>query len=648
VSGTHPFGGRGGRHYLHDIPVDEAWSRWLEALGSAGVRHPVGAERVALADALGRVTAEPAWARLSSPAFDCSAMDGVAVRAASTAGAGETTPLRLVIGEEAVPVDTGDVMPDGFDAVIMLEHLQRDGDEVEILAAVPPYRNVRPIGEDVAAGELLLPAGQRLRPADLAAAGAAGITELAVRRRPLVAVVPTGDELVAIGDEPGPGGILDTNSLMLAAQIQEAGALVERLPIVPDDPALLREVVADAAARFDLVLVNAGSSAGADDYTAAVVESLGEVAVHGVALRPGHPVVLGVAAGTPVIGVPGYPVSAALVAEVFALPLLARMEGVAPRERPTVRARLARKLPSVLGEDEHVRVRLGRVAGQLVASPLSRGAGVLTSLVRADGVLVVPADREGEHAGAEVDVSLLRGLAEVGRTIVAIGSHDLVLDLASTWLRRRDPLTSLASGNVGSLGGLVALRDGLSHVAGSHLLDPETGTYTWPYIRRVLGDAPVEVVRLVRREQGLVVPPGNPRGLRGLEDLAGGSVTFVNRQRGSGTRVLLDHELARLGIPPDAVAGYEREAYTHLAVAAAVAAGRADAGLAIRAAAEAFGLSFVPVASEPYDLVIARRDPVLDPLFQLLADESFRHDVESLGGYDATEMGRPVLPDAAT
>jgi putative molybdopterin biosynthesis protein len=458
--------------------------------------------------------------------------------------------------------------------------------------------------------------------------------------------VPTGDELVAIGDEPRPGAIIDTNSLMLVAQMEELGALAIRTPIVRDDPRQLRDAIAEAARTADLVLVNAGSSAGADDYTAAVVESLGAVAVHGAALRPGHPVVLGVAGGTPVVGVPGYPVSAALVAEVFVAPLLARMEAAPPRERPSVRAVLARKLPSVLGEDEHVRVRLGRVAGRLVASPLSRGAGVLTSLVRADGVLVVPAEREGEHAGAEVDVALLRSLAEVGRTIVSIGSHDLVLDLASTWLRRRDPLSSIASGNVGSLGGLVALRDGLCHVAGSHLLDPETGDYTWPYIRRVLGGEGVEVVRLVRREQGLIVPAGNPRGLRNLEDLAAGSVAFVNRQRGSGTRVLLDHELGRLGIAPEAVDGYGREAYTHLAVAAAVASGRAGAGLGILAAAEAFGLGFVPVASEPYDLVIARREPVLDPLFELLGDPAFRREVEALGGYDAAEMGRPVAPPA--
>jgi putative molybdopterin biosynthesis protein len=646
VSGRHPFGGAGGRHYLEDVPLPEARARWAAAFERGGVTLPLPVERVPVEEALGRVTAEPVWATRSSPPFDSAAMDGVAVRASDTVGASETTPVLLRLGEDAVPVDTGDAMPAGQDAVIMLEHLQRRGDEVEILTAVPPYQHVRHIGEDVTATELLLPEGHRLRAPDLASAAAAGATKIAVRRRPQVGVLPTGDELVPIGEQPGPGQIVDTNGLMLAAQVQEAGAVAERHPIVRDDREALKGAILDLAGRCDLVLVNAGSSAGADDHTAGLIEELGDLAVHGVAVKPGHPVVLGVVSGTPVIGVPGYPVSAALTFEIFALPLLAQMEGAPQVERPRVSARLARKLASSLGEDEYVRVRLGRVGAGLVAAPLSRGAGVLTSLVRADGLLRVPAAEEGLHAGSIVDVDLLRAMAEVEHAIIAVGSHDLVLDLASSALRRRDPRLSLASSNVGSLGGLIAVRDGLCHLAGSHLLDPDTGRYTWPDVHRVLGDRPVEIVRLARRQQGLIVPPGNPAGLRSLEDIVGFDVTYVNRQRGSGTRVLLDHELERLGAGADDVRGYVREEYTHLAVAAAVASGRADCGLGILAAARAFGLGFVPVAWEPYDLVIPERSPVLEPLFDLLADERFAREVEELGGYDASEMGDAV-PDNA-
>lgn len=389
----------------------------------------------------------------------------------------------------------------------------------------------------------------------------------------------------------------------------------------------------------------AGSSAGRDDHTAAVIAHAGRVAVHGVAVRPGHPVVLGVVGATPVLGCPGYPVSAALTFDIFAAPLLAQLEGAAPRARPHARARLARKLASSLGTDDWVRVRLGRVGPGLVASPLPRGAGVLTSLVRADGLLVVPAGLEGHHAGEQVDVELLRPLDAVEHTIVAIGSHDLVLDLAASFLRAIDPGITLASTNAGSLGGLVAVRDGLCHLGGSHLLDPASGEYTLPWVDRVLPGEDVAVVRLVHRDQGLIVAPGNPLGLRGLEDLARPGVRYVNRQRGAGTRVLLDHELERRGIAADAVSGYAREEHTHLAVAAAVAAGRADCGLGIRAAGRAFDLDFVPVTREPYDLVLtadAMDVPVLVPLWRLLESERFRAAVDELGGYATAEMGRRI------
>ena len=572
-------------------------------------------------------------------------MDGIAVRAAETVGASESTPVFLDPGAFVV-VDTGDPLPEDFDAVVMREHVHHDeAGRAELRGAVPPYQHVRSIGEDVSAGELLLPEGHRLRAVDVAAAAAAGAVDVLVRRRPVVAVLPTGDEIRPVGTDPAPGVILDTNSLMLAAQAEAAGCEAVRTEIIPDDPDRIAAGVRDAAETADLVIVVAGSSAGRDDHTAAVVERLGTLAVHGVAVRPGHPVVMGTVGRTPVIGAPGYPVSAALTFDIFAAPVLAALEGAAPAEYPRARARIARKLASSMGMDDWVRVRLGRVGGDLVATPLPRGAGVLTSLVRADGLLVVPAGLEGHHAGTEVDVLLLRGVGEIDRTIVAIGSHDLVLDLAASEMRAADPGVTLASSNAGSLGGLVALRDGLCHIAGSHLLDPETGEYTLPYVDRVLGDADVAIVRLVHREQGVIVAPGNPRGIAGIDDLAQPGLRYVNRQRGAGTRVLLDHELRRRGIAPDAIAGYAREEHTHLAVAAAIAAGRADAGLGVLAAARAFGLGFVPVTREPYDLVLRTEtleDPVTAALWALLEDPEFRTAVEALGGYGTQEMGRRI------
>ncbi len=635
--------GRDNSPFLRDVPLPDALRAWADARALAGCPPLVDAVVVPVADAVGRVTAEPVWALRSSPAYDSAAMDGIAVTAADTIGASESTPLLL--GTDAFEeVDTGDPMPAGRDAVVMREQVHRAGDSAEVRSAVPPYQHVRSIGEDVAATELLLPAGHRLRPFDVAAVAAVGGTEVRVRRAPLVVVVPSGDEIRPVGEPAGPGEIPDTNSLMLAAQAREVGAEARVTPIVPDDPGQIGAAVRDAAADADLVILVAGSSAGRDDYTARVVEAVGSLAVHGVAVRPGHPVVLGVVDRTPVLGAPGYPVSAALTFDIFAAPLLASLEGTAARPRTTVTARLARKLASTMGSDDWIRVRLGQVGGQVVATPLPRGAGVLSSLVRADGLLVVPAHLEGHHGGTEVDVQLLRGLDEVARTVVAIGSHDLVLDLAASALREVDPRLTLASSNVGSLGGLVALRDGLCHVAGSHLLDPESGTYTLPYVDSVLAGHDAVVIRLVHREQGFIVAPGNPLGLRGVDDLAG-DVRYVNRQRGAGTRVLLDHELARVGIDAGQVDGYRREEHTHLAVAAAVAAGRVDCGLGIRAAARAFGLDFVPVTEEPYDLVTTGpvlATGVLDPVLALLDEPAFLAQVDALGGYSTAESGRRI------
>jgi putative molybdopterin biosynthesis protein len=665
--------------FVHDVPAAEAFAAWVDACRDTGCPERLEVTRVPLAEAVGRVTAEPVWARRSSPPFDAAAMDVIAVRAAETVGATETSAVRLGRGQYEV-VDTGDPMPPGRDAVVMREDVDwfggageteraetAAGGGVELRAAAAPYQHVRSIGEDVSAAELLLPAGHRLRPVDVAAAGAAGVTELAVRRAPVVAVIPTGDEIRPIGAELRAGELPDTNSVMLAAQAAEAGCEVVRHGIVPDVPERIVDAVMQAATAADLVIVIAGSSAGRDDYTAEVVAEAGTLAVHGVAVRPGHPVVLGVvvpaeravetraaeavcgagaaraARPLPIIGAPGYPVSAALTFDIFAAPLLARLEGAPPPDWPRVRARLARKLASSMGSDDWVRVRLGRVRGELVATPLPRGAGVLTSLVRADGLLVVPAPLEGHHAGEEVEVRLLRGAAEIERTIVATGSHDLVLDLAASALRKGDPGIALASSNVGSLAGLAALRDGLCHIAGSHLLDPETRDYTLPWIERLMPDRDLAVVRLTHREQGLIVAPGNPLGLEGIGDLR--RVRYVNRQRGAGTRVLLDQLLSQHGIELGEVDGYAREEHTHLAVAAAVAANRADCGLGVLAAARAFGLDFVPVTKEPYDLVLERSSldsRLLAPLWHLLDSEEFRAEVDALGGYDTAEMGRRI------
>lgn len=631
--------------YLEDLPLEEARRRFWAAVEQGGAVAPLPGEDVPLAEALGRVTAAPVFARNSVPHYHAAAMDGIAVRAEDTLGASETAPVRLVLGAQAVWVDTGDPLPAEMNAVIMAEHVQElAADRLEILAAVAPWQHVRAMGEDVVATEMVLPENHALGAVDLGALAAAGHTTVPVRRRPRVAILPTGTELVEPGSPLVPGAIVDFNSVVLAAQVREWGGAATRLPITPDDRRLILDRVSAALATHDVVVVNAGSSAGSEDFTVSVVRELGDVLVHGVAIRPGHPVILGVARdGTPLIGIPGYPVSAILTSDLFLRPLVYRLLGQVPPERPILRATMTRKLLSPMGEDEYVRVKLGQVGDRLMAAPLSRGAGVIMSMVRADGIARIPRFSEGVHAGADVEVALLRRPEEVRQTVVAIGSHDLALDLLSNELARRAPGASLASANVGSLGGLIALSRGEAHLAGSHLLDEATGEYNVAYVQKYLGDRRVVIVTLAGRVQGLIVAAGNPRRLAALADLARPDVRFVNRQRGAGTRVLLDYRLRQEAIAQAAITGYEREEYTHLAVAAAVASGVADVGLGILGAARALHLDFVPLFQERYDLVIPREhyeSALLAPLRETLRGARYRGQVQALGGYDVSEMGR--------
>lgn len=630
-------------YYLSDIPMDEANQKFREALENSGAAKRVESETVSLDKARGRITAEPVWAKTSSPHYDSAAMDGVAVRASDTIGATETSPKQLKLGEHAAWVDTGDPVTDEFNAVIMVEVVHEvDESTIEIQAAVAPYQHVRPLGEDIVATELVLPENHLIRPVDLGACAAAGIIELSVRKRPSVGVIPTGTELVAIGSDLKPGDIVEFNSLILGGMIEEWGGEPTRWQSVSDDYEKLKSTIQDAVSQHDIVVINAGSSAGSEDYTARLVEELGELVVHGAAIRPGHPIVLGVIDSKPVLGIPGYPVSAALTCEIFVKPLIEGMTGVSIPSRDRVEASVTRKVLSPMGEDEYLRVSLGRVGEKLVATPIQRGAGVIMSLVRADGLVLIPRFSEGVDAGQDVTVNLFRPLDQIDGTVVVIGSHDLTLDLLSSLLRAGNPNMSLSSSNVGSLGGILALSRGEAHIAGSHMLDEDTGEYNLSFVKRYLNGRNVIIMNLVHRIQGLIVPVGNPKDVSSLDDLARDDVSFVNRQRGSGTRMLLDYKLKEMGLSADEVNGYNREDFTHLAVAATVAGGRADVGLGILSAARAMGLDFVPLLSEQYDLIIPEEhyeSDLLEPLLTLIRSDDFKSQVDALGGYDTSQTG---------
>lgn len=645
--------------YLQDIPLSEAVNRFEKALEAAGLGGILGEESLELTENLiGRVTARAVWARISSPHYHAAAMDGFALRAEDIAGAMPTSPVTLAVGTQAVYVDTGDPLPLWANTVVPIENVEaldpagqvtpenRHPHSIRLRAALPPWSHVRPMGEDIVATQLVLPAGHVLRPVDLGAVAAAGHDHIVVSRKPRVAILPTGTELIPIGQPIESGRIIEYNSLVLAAQVNQWGGEAIRYPITPDEYPLIRTRVQEAAEQSDLILLNAGSSAGSEDFSAAVVQELGELLVHGVAVRPGHPVILGMirrgdGSHCPIIGVPGYPVSAALTGEIFVEPLLARWVG-RPAQKPLeIEAKITRKLTSPPGDDDYVRVVVGKVGERLLAAPLSRGAGVITSLVRADGIVILPRGIQGVEAGNPVRVRLYRSPEELNRTIFAIGSHDITLDLLAQYLAVRG--RRLVSANVGSQGGLVALRRGETHLAGCHLLDAQTGVYNLAAVRQYLPEQKVRILGWVNRIQGLLVARGNPKKISGLHDLTREDLMFVNRQRGAGTRILLDYHLGLLGIPSTQIRGYDQEEYTHLAVAAAVASGRADCGLGIAAAAVALDLDFIPLFEEEYDLIIPAvyaEDELLQPLLCLAQDEEFRNAVAQLPGYDTPRMGR--------
>lgn len=629
--------------FLENIPLAEATERYLEALNKLGALTFTPSESVPIRDAVGRITSEAVRAKICSPFYHASAMDGFAVRAQDTFGASEAVPLQLQLDLKAFMVDTGDPLPEGCDAVIRIEDVSFPAEgQIEIRLGAVPWQHVRVMGEDLVTTEMILPANHCIRPVDVAALYAGGLTEIPVRRKPKVAILPTGTELVEPGEPLQTGSIIEFNSQMLGTMVEQLGGEFQRFPISIDDYGLILNRVGQAAAEADIVIINAGSSAGREDFTADVIKELGQVVVHGVGIKPGKPVILGYIGATPAIGLPGYPGSGHLTFDLFAAPILAAKLGWQPADE-YAEAVLTRKLVSPLGVDEFVRVKLGQVGEKLTATPLARGAGLVSTMVKSDGIIQVPRLSEGFHPGQKVNVRLLRPLAEITQTIVAIGSHDPAMDILGDILHFNHSQYYMSSAHVGSLGGLLTLRRGEAHLAGIHLLDEQTGEYNHAYLAKLLPDIPVTLLNMAYRVQGFMVPPGNPKGIRQLQDLARPDVSFINRQGGSGTRVLLDYILKQSGISPDDIQGYEREEFTHMAVAAAVAGGAADVGLGVWSAAQALGLDFIPVTEERFDLCIVNSYlelPLIQSMLSVLRSEEFHSRVSELGGYDLRDTGK--------
>ncbi len=626
--------------YLTNLPLEKAREMFLDALRKEGFGP--GTEIVPVHEAHGRVTAAAVYAHISAPHYLASAMDGIALKASVTFGATETTPV-VLRAEDFTVVDTGDPIPGGCDAVVMVEEVfpQPDG-TVKLYSPTAPWQHIRQIGEDICAGEMILGSHMTVTPAAIGSLLASGVLKVEVLRRPVIGIIPTGDEIVPPTENPRSGDIVEFNSSIFSAMVREWGAEARTYPIVPDREEMIREALEKALDECDVVLLNAGSSAGREDYSARVIGDLGALLCHGIAIKPGKPAILAHRGNKAILGVPGYPVSGILVLNELLKPLLDGWYRAGERKPKTCRATLVRSVVSGLKYREYVRVRLGKVDGKMIASPLSRGAGVVSSFMKADGILTVPQGLEGYAAGAEVEVELLKDEDVLDRTLVAIGSHDPLLDECADLLHSADPSQYMSSTHVGSMGGIMAVRRGEAHVAGVHLLDEADGSYNTSFIRKYFRKGGVNLVECVGRTQGLMLAAGNPLGIRSLEDLTKEGLRYVNRQKGSGTRILIDYLCKAGGLDPARISGYEREEFTHTSVAAQIAAGTADAGMGIYSAAKLYGLDFLPICMEQYDLLIpdsAMDTPMVRELLRVLKSDAFRERLEALGGYRVEKPG---------
>ncbi len=614
--------------------------------------NSLAVETVPVPQAVGRVLAEPVYAKISAPHFNAAAMDGLAVKAASTFGASEAATMELRIDRDAFNVNTGHVMPPETDAVIMIEHVNfLDADRIEIDKPVFPWQNVRKVGEDIVATELLFPQNHVITPYCVGALLTGGVFKVQVKKKPKVLIIPTGSELVDWRtqslDDIQPGQVLETNSFVLGSLIEKYGGTYTRHEMLIDDSETIKEVVNDAAnSDYQMTLILGGSSAGSEDFAKGVISDLGQVLVHGVTIMPGKPVVIGAVRDKPVFGIPGYPVSAIIAFEQFVRPILNRMLGQPDQINQTVEVKPTKKIASKLGVEEFLRVKLGQVGNRVVATPLPRGAGCITSITEADGIVRIPNHIEGLKDHETATAELLRPYSAVRHTIVIVGSHDNTLDVLADKIKANYNHLTVSSSHVGSMGGLMAIKKGVCHLAGSHLLDTEDGSYNVSYVQKYLPGIDVKIVNLVYRDQGLIVRRGNPKGIKGIEDLARRDISIINRQAGSGTRILLDYRLSQIGINPAEIIGYQHEEFTHMAVAVAVLSGTVDTGLGIFAAAKALDLDFIPVVTEQYDLIIPLahfETENIQLMLETINTREFKRCVEQLGGYSTEKTGEFIL-----
>ncbi|WP_317310261.1 molybdopterin biosynthesis protein [Clostridium thermobutyricum] len=616
--------------YIENKDPKEALSLYLENLDIKA-----STEEISLRNALNRISSEPIFSKISSPQNHLAAMDGICVNSSITSLASEINPLKLYENKDFIYVNTGNVIPDRFDSVIMIEDvLERDG-FIEIISPSKPWQHIRPIGEDIVKGEMVIPSNYKIDSFALGSLAASGNFKVKVYKNPTVSILVTGSEIVSSLENANKGTIIDSNSYMLSGLVSEFGGNPIIYEPIPDIYESIKSEIISAVKKSDIVIINAGSSAGTHDYTVHIIRELGKVFTHGVALKPGKPTILGEIEGTPVIGIPGYPVSAYVSFKEFVVPVINSFLNKNTSYQNKIEGILTKKIPSSFKYRELVRVNTGIVDNKIIATPIARGAGITTSLLKADGIIEIDRSLEGLNTGDKVEISLLKPIEKIKENILSIGSHDILMDI----LRDFIPITS---SHVGSLGGIMALKQNQCHLAPIHLLDSKTGEYNISYVKQYFKE-PMVLIKGVKRIQGFMVKKGNPKNITSIKDLTNPNIKFVNRQRGAGTRILLDFLLSQNNIYKDQIIGYEREMLTHMSVAAEVNSNKVDVGLGVYSAAKEMNLDFIPVGNEEYDFLIKKSSlEFLSPFIKALKSKEFKAALENLGGYEFTNSGELI------
>ncbi len=615
--------------------LKEAEKIWNKFLSSKNYPFTLGTETVKTENALNRVSADIVYSTQSSPFYTASAVDGIAVNSEKTTNASLSSPKILEIGRDGIMVNTGDPLSNKYNAVIMMENVEIRDKKFRILAPVQPYKNVRLIGEDIEIKETLLFPRDRITSAHIGVLLAGGIRKIKVYKKPRVLIIPTGEEIKKPGIRAKIGDIVDTNSYMFKSMIEEWGGEAIISEIQPNNVSKICRLLKENRDDFDIFLIEGGTAKGSKDFTRKVFEKCGKIFIHGISIQPGKPVLLGEILGKPAFGMPGFPVSSFIAGYLFLKPTIRTMQGLVPAKPVKIRATVKRPVTSSIGITEFVRVKVGKIEKETVAVPLKKGAGVLSSVSNADGFLKIDFDREGIEGGTRTEIEIFDSKKDMLNGILFIGSNDPLLNFLFAYTKEKGDSFNFGIVNSGSLGGLLAFERGECSITAVHLFDEKTETYNTPFLKKYLTKK-YFTVRLSVREQGLIVRKGNPKNIKGIKDLTKKDIVFVNRQKGSGTRVITDYLLKKEGVSSKKIRGYEHEEYTHLAVANNIKLGGADCGMGIRYVADALGLDFIPIKKEPYDLVFLeseRNRKEVKLLLKFMRDKNFIKVANKFKGY---------------